>query len=129
MTTTRDIINQALLEIRVTGSYGGADPQDSIDALAKLNRIMMSLTNDGLSYTHTNLALTDTFPFPANLENAAIMWLAKNIAGLFGKQLTAAQERAAKEGEEYIFAAYHTTPASVFDSGIIRLPSNRRFRF
>ncbi len=127
MTQTRDIVSQALLEIRVSSSHGGADPQDAKDALSKLNRLMHALANDGLTYEHTTLSMSDTFPWAASLEEPAIMWLAKNIAGQYAKSLTTEQAEKAEEGETAIDAAYRTVPDSVFDSGLIRLPSNRRY--
>ena len=127
MTQTRDIVSQALLEIRVSSSHGGADPQDAKDALAKLNRLMHALANDGLTYEHTTLSMSDDFPWDASLEEPAIMWLAKNIAGQYAKSLTRERAEKAEEGETAIDAAYRAVPDSVFDSGLIRLPSNRRY--
>ena len=127
MATTRDIVNRALKEIRVASSYDGVDAHDANDALDKLNSIMHALANDGTTYEHTDLALNDTFPLADSLIDPAVMWLAKNIVGLFGKGLTPYQAEMAEEGEEAIFAAYLTIPASTFDSALYRLPSNRRY--
>lgn len=128
MVQTREIVSEALKEIRVSSSHGGADPQDAKDALSKLNRLMHALANDGLTYEHTTLSMSDDFPWSASLEEPAIMWLAKNIAGQYAKSLTRDQMEKAEEGETAIDAAYREIPDSTFDSGLISLPSNRTYR-
>lgn len=127
MATTRDVIYRAMKEIRIIAP--GEEPQasDVQDALQKLNSIMHGLANDGLTYTHTDLVLNDAFPFADSLIDPAVMWLAANIAGIFGQELTQKQYMDSKDGEEAVFAAYYTVPASSFDAALYRLPSNRRY--
>lgn len=127
MATTRDVIYRALKEIRIIAP--GEDPEaaDTSDALAKLNGIMHSLVNEGLTYTHTDLTLNDAFPFADELIEPAVMWLAGNLAGIFDLELTQKQYIDAMNGEEAIFAAYLTVPDSSFDKGVYTLPSSRRY--
>ena len=127
MVATSEIVHRALKEIRVASSYDGIDAIDAKDALDKLNSILHGLANDGTTYEHTYLALTTTYPLADSLVNSSVMWLAKHIAGQFGKTLSRDQYYAADEGEEAIFAAYFTVPDAVFDSGLVRLPSNRKY--
>lgn len=127
MATTRDIVYRALKEIRLIASGETPTAEEAKDALDKLNGIMHDLANNGLSYEHTDLTLNDTFPFPDSLINPSVMWLAMNISGLFRLDLSQKQFADAMDGEEAIFAAYLEIPDSSFDTGLVRLPSNRKY--
>lgn len=127
MTTTRDVITRALKELRVIGAGEEPETSEAEDALDKLNSIMHELSALGASYTHTELALGDDFPFDDELINSAVMWLAMNLTGIFGTGITQDQYNQGLDGRETIWAAYLTVPDSSFDSGLYRTPSNRRY--
>lgn len=88
MTQVAQIVQDALLELRVIGSNEAPDDDDARDCVRSLNTMMREWEVDGVSLGWTDVAdVTDTLPVPPEAEGALTYNLAVRMAAQFGKEL------------------------------------------
>ena len=91
--TKGNIVNQMFVMLRISGMTSGATPEDTVDALNILERMVLSLENIGLRLGFQKSSVT-AGPQPADESgirdkdvHAIVLLLAKSVAPAFNKAL------------------------------------------
>lgn len=112
--------------MRVLAAGEEMDQTDAAEALEVLNDMMHSWASEGMDYTHTSLALGDTFPLASSLHQGVKAMLAVRLADDYmGGQLTPGIARDASNGMKQLLNTYITLVDSEFDPVFNNM--NRRY--
>ena len=126
MATILDIVGRSLRLARVLGVGDIVEADYASDALAELNSMMASWPSRGITYTHSALALIDTFPIDDKFRDAVQFMLGERLAANYG--LPFAYGKEASDAFSTIYTGLNTIPTATFDETLLRMPSQRSFR-
>lgn len=127
--TASNVIEGAL---RFLGLLDANDPVQADDlslGLTRLNKFLNGLNSRGCVFENVALAAGDTVPIPAQEEDDCEKAFALNAQGFWGRQLTGSKLTAAIAAENRFIAAHKILATSRADAGLLRMPSQRRYRF
>jgi len=111
MSTVQTLINDAFLDAQIFQSGEVPEAEDSVDALAALNKMLHAWAPDyGIDIGHSDVALTDTITLPDSHLQAVEFNLAIHLAAKYETQVPAAIVVFAARGLRALQAAYVNIP-------------------
>lgn len=125
MTTTRDIIKQAMRSAKVLESGEEPEAEEANDALELLNAMMHGFNAMGINFAHTTRALGDPINVPPEEEIHIRYMLCALLCSEYKKEATPTVLAMAENGRRNMQAAYwlgKTAPVDTAlrdDSGVI----------
>lgn len=125
MATARDIVSGALRRLTLRGSGEPIPANEAQDTLAALNDMMHAWKGQSLTYEHTTMELSTTFPLEDDLHQGVKAMLAIRIADEFGGAAIVTQKiyDDAEAGQHMVAGRYWDDKASVLDKTLTRMPS------
>ena len=125
--TATQVIQNALGKVGIFQPEDTIPAEDSAAALTRLNRLLHGMNARGAVFPATDLALGDTVPVADQNLDDLEWYLAKAMAGQWGKILEGQTLIDARQGEVRFIAAYTVVYPATTDAGLRNMPSTRRW--
>lgn len=119
MATMLDIVTRAYRKARIAGSGENLEAEQANEGNEQLNAMLHEWKLRGVDITHTDKALSDTFPLGPEFEQGTVLLLAEAV----GPEFNAPANFNADDFFRAIQAAYLAIDAVSFDKAVTELPS------
>lgn len=124
MTTTAQIVERAYRKVGIVAHDDAMTADQGAGGVYALNAMMHGWGAFGITYEHTDLSLTDTFPMPDKWHEGVVYMLAQRLAPDFGMIGPDADRwfRALQAG-------YSEIEPMTFDAALTNTPTQRRWSY